>query len=159
MGEEDKNSTVVKKNPEYTYFEDVYPVFLNSIDSYDLAKLDDDELSETLQGYLMAGVLVFDTYIDKDFTDVNEDEKHFNFKLSRPEINILAKAMKLEWVRMNEHSEELIRKAYGDRDFSATQGYRYLDELQIMETQLNKEIRTEINELEYSNGELYGDMA
>ena len=107
----------------------------------------------------MAGVLVFDTYIDKDFTDVNEDEKHFNFKLSRLEINILAKAMKLEWVRMNKHSEELIRKAYGDRDFSATQGYRYLDELQIMETQLNKEIRAEINELEYANGELYGDMA
>lgn len=157
MGQENEASTV-DRNPNVTYFDEVYHVFLNSIDSYDLAKLDDDELSDTLQNYLMSGLLVFDTYIAKDFTDYNEQEQHFNFKLTRQEINILAKAMKLEWVRMNKHSEELIRKAYGDRDFSATQGYRYLDELQIMDTQLSKEIKTGINELEYANGDLYGDM-
>ncbi|PWT37672.1 hypothetical protein [Limosilactobacillus reuteri] len=158
MGEKIENSTE-NRNPKYTYFKDIYPLFLNSIDSYDLSRLDDNELSETLKGYLMAGVLVFDTYIDKDFSDINEKEECFNFKLTRQEMNILAKAMKLEWVRMNKHSEELIRKAYGDRDFNVTQGYRYLDELQIMETQLTKEIRTEVNELEYANADLYGDMA
>ena len=41
-----------------TQFDEVYEVFLASIDSYDLAKLDDDELSDTLKSYLLSGVEV-----------------------------------------------------------------------------------------------------
>ncbi|MCC4466847.1 hypothetical protein [Limosilactobacillus reuteri] len=142
-----------------TQFDEVYEVFLASIDSYDLAKLDDDELSDTLKSYLLSGVEVFDTYIDKEFTDYDTQNSCFNFKLNRREINILAKAMKLEWVRLKKHSQELMEKAYGDRDYSAIQGYRYLEELQLMEVQLSKEIKNEINTIEYANSDLYGDMA
>ena len=120
--------------------------------------MDDDELSEVLYGYLDAGRVVFSTYITKDFYDDNVEEQRFNIKLSRVEINLLAKAMKLEWIREHRNSEELMRKAIGDRDYSATQGYQYLESLGKMESQLSREIESTINKIEYSDSDRYGDM-
>lgn len=156
MDEEKTNMGV--KNPNYTYFEEVYKAFLNTVDSYDFSAMDDDELSEVLYGYLDAGRVVFSTYITKDFYDDNVEEQRFNIKLSRVEINLLAKAMKLEWIREHRNSEELMRKAIGDRDYSATQGYQYLESLGKMESQLSREIESTINKIEYSDSDRYGDM-
>lgn len=78
--------------------------------------------------------------------------------MKRYEIALLAKAMKLEWVREQKHSEELMRKAIGDRDYTSDKGYQYLDRLQAMEKQLSREIMTTINRIEYADRDLYGDM-
>lgn len=37
-------------DPKYTYYEEVYKAFLNTVDSYDLPRLDDDELADVLYG-------------------------------------------------------------------------------------------------------------
>ena len=105
-----------------------------------------------------AGRIALATYISADFFDDEIEKKRFNFKLKRYEIILLAKAMKLEWVREQKHSQELMRKSIGDRDYASTQGYQYLDRLQSMEKQLSNEIRTTVNRIEYANQELYGDM-
>ena len=39
-------------DPKYTYYEEVYKVFLNTVDSYDFAQMDDDELESVLYGYM-----------------------------------------------------------------------------------------------------------
>ena len=145
-------------DPKYTYYEEVNKVFLNTVDSYDFAQIDDDELESVLYGYMDSGRLLFSTYIAKDFMDDDPENKRFNFKMTRVEIALLAQAMKLEWVREHLNSEELMRKAIGDRDFNTVQGYQYLDRLQTMEKQLSREITAQINRLEYSNPELYGEM-
>lgn len=156
----DENSTdVTVETPDYTTFEEVYRVFLGTIDSYYLSQMEDDELKENLFGYLDNALLNFSTYISKDFSDLNEEEGHFNVKLTRLEISLLAKGMKLEWVRRSKHSEELMQKAIGDRDYQAVQGYQYLDRLRDVDRDLEKEIRTLINRIEYSDSSLYGDMA
>lgn len=146
------------KDPNYTYYEEVYKAFLNSVDSYDLYQMDNDELEERLYGYMDAGRVALETYISADFFDDDIEAKRFNFKMKRYEIILLAKSMKLEWVREQKHSQELMRKSIGDRDYSSTQGYQYLDRLQAMEKQLSNEIRTTVNRIEYANQELYGDM-
>lgn len=146
------------KDPNYTYYEEVYKAFLNSVDSYDLYQMDNDELEERLYGYMDAGRVALETYISADFFDDDLEAKRFNFKMKRYEIILLAKSMKLEWVREQKHSQELMRKSIGDRDYSSTQGYQYLDRLQAMEKQLSNEIRTTVNRIEYANQELYGDM-
>lgn len=147
-----------KQDPAYTYYDEIYKVFLNSIDSYELAQMDDIELEERLYGYLDSGRLMFATYIAHDLYDDSPEEGRFNFKLKGFEISLLAKAMKLEWVRELEHSEDLMRKAIGDRDYSAVQGYQYLDRLQAMDKRLTNEITSEINSIEYSDSDLYGEM-
>ncbi|KRL91688.1 hypothetical protein [Limosilactobacillus ingluviei] len=157
MADETVNEEVIN-DPDYTYFEEVYRVFLGTIESYYFSKMDDEELSETLFGYLNNGISVFSTYISKDFTDLDQEKGRFNFKLSRIEITILARAMKLEWVRSHKYSQELMEKAIGDRDYAAVQGYQYLDRLSAMDKSLQREIKTLINELEYADEELYGDM-
>lgn len=146
------------KDPNYTYYEEVYKAFLNSVDSYDLYQMDNDELEERLYGYMDAGRVALETYISADFFDDDIEAKRFNFKMKRYEIILLAKSMKLEWIREQKHSQELMRKSIGDRDYSSTQGYQYLDRLQSMEKQLSNEIRTTVNRIEYANQELYGDM-
>lgn len=146
------------KDPNYTYYEEVYKAFLNSVDSYDLYQMDNEELEERLYGYMDAGRVALETYISADFFDDDIEAKRFNFKMKRYEIILLAKSMKLEWVREQKHSQELMRKSIGDRDYSSTQGYQYLDRLQAMEKQLSNEIRTTVNRIEYANQELYGDM-
>lgn len=146
------------KDPNYTYYEEVYKAFLNSVDSYDLYQMDNDELEERLYGYMDAGRVALETYISADFFDDDLEAKRFNFKMKRYEIILLAKSMKLEWIREQKHSQELMRKSIGDRDYSSTQGYQYIDRLQAMEKQLSNEIRTTVNRIEYANQELYGDM-
>lgn len=140
-----------------TKFEEVYKAFLDSIDSYDFAKVDDDELEDVLWGYLDHARIQFLTYY-KDLNDVDVDKKQFNIHLNPAEIAILAKGMKLEWVSQTKHSEDLMKKAIGDRDYTAIQGYRYLEDLSAMEKQLQKEIKTWINTYEYSMSDLYEDM-
>lgn len=154
----DDENKIIENDPDHTYYEEVYEAFLNSVDSYELAQMDDDELKERLYGYLDAGRVVFETYISKDFYDDDPQKERFNFKMKRFEIALLAKAMKLEWVREQKHSEELMRKAIGDRDYTSDKGYQYLDRLQAMEKQLSREISLTINRIEYAHSDLYGDM-
>lgn len=154
----DNENKIIENDPDHTYYEEVYKAFLNSVDSYELAQMDDDELKERLYGYLDAGRVVFEPYISEDFYDDDPQKQRFNFKMKRFEITLLAKAMKLEWVREQKHSEELMRKAIGDRDYTSDKGYQYLDRLQAMEKQLSREISSTINRIEYANDDLYGDM-
>lgn len=146
------------KDPSYTYYEEVYKVFLNSVDSYELYQMDNDELEARLYGYMDAGRIALQSYISVDFYDDDANNKRFNFRMQRYEITLLAKSMKLEWVREQKSSEDLMRKSIGDRDYTSTQGYQYLDRLQAMEKQLANEIKTTINRIEYANQDLYGDM-
>ena len=147
------------KDPSYTYFEEVYFLFLSEVDSYEFAKMENDELENVLHDYLMQSMLIFSNYVAKDFSDFNDEEKHFNFKMTIFEKNILAKSMKLHWIEIHKSSEELMRKAIGDRDYTAVQGYKYLDSLLDIEKNLRKELHNDINRLEYGNVDLYGDMS
>lgn len=144
---------------EKTKFEEVYRAFLASIDSFQLAKMDDEELEETLWEWLDAARVMFVNYSSIDFYDVDMENKCFNSKLSHAEMTLLAKSMKLEWVRMKKHSEDVMNKSLGDRDYTAVQGYNYLKQYAVMETQLINEINKMINKIEYANKTLYGDMA
>lgn len=159
MGMDDtQTDQAVVRDPNYTYFDDVYKVFLGMVDSYEFSQLGDEILADVLYGYLDRGRAVFATYISRDFYDDDFENKRFNFKLTAYERTILAKAMNLEWIREHKNTEELMQKAIGDRDYSATQGYQYLDKLQSVEAKLAKEIKQDIIRIEYANVELYGGM-
>lgn len=157
-----ENETVVEEEKPHTSFEEVYKLFLNSIDSYELAAIaqnGDDELEEVLQGFLSNALGRFVNYIAKDLLDVDYEKGQFNVELTRYEEIMIAKAMKLEWVLNKKYSEELMVKAIGDRDYAAVQGYKYLEQLQSMEKQLVKEIDIMIQRVEFGNPEVLGEMA
>lgn len=66
MNDDEKKDQLIENDPDHTYYEEVYKAFLNSVDSYELAQMDDEELKERLYGYLDAGRVVFETYISED---------------------------------------------------------------------------------------------
>ncbi|KRL07923.1 hypothetical protein [Liquorilactobacillus hordei] len=140
-----------------TKFDVIYKAFLNSVDSYEFNAIDDEELEETLWGYLDSGRVLFVTY-SKDLYDVDLENKQFNVNLNGFEISMLAKAMKLEWISRTKNSEEMMKKSIGDRDYQAVQGYNYIAQLSKVERQLRTEIQEGLVDYEYSQAALYGEM-
>lgn len=141
-----------------TKFEDVYSLFLQSIDDYELAQVEQDELEEVLSmyllncfGHLQEGV--------RDLSDIDIDSKEFNYEASHVEKLVIAKAMKLEWISTKKSSQELMEKAIGDRDYKAVQGTEYLKELTRVEKALRDEISRTLLNYSYSTEDFFGGLA
>ena len=140
-----------------TSFDDIYSLFLATIDDYDMASIDDDELEYVLSSYLLNSL----GHLQNGITNISEidiDKKVFNVDLSYVERLAIAKAMKLEWVSTKKHSQELMAKAIGDRDYKAIQGTEYLKELTRVEKELRKEIDRILIDYSYSNEDFYGGL-
>ncbi|HFI0463185.1 TPA: hypothetical protein ACGO1T_000529 [Streptococcus suis] len=139
-----------------TAFREIYPLFLAQIDDYELASLNSEEEANLyVEKYLLNGLpSVQDAF--NDITNIDLENKCFSYKLSFVEMALIAKAMKLEWVREKRYSLDLMRKSIGDRDFKAVQGTDYLKQLGIMEKELRYELRDEIIKHSYSKPEYWG---
>lgn len=140
-----------------TKFQEVYGYFLSQIDDLDLQKLSRETFDEVLKKYMLNGLLHVQE-ANTDFMDVDVENEQFNNDLQFAEMLLVAKAMKLSWASEKRYSEELMRKAIGDRDYKAVQGTDYLKELGDMESQLRKEIREDVMRHAYSNRENWGEL-
>ena len=140
-----------------TTFKEIYSLFLSQVDDYDFSMIGQDELDYIMEGYLLSALLTVQE-VWTDMFDVDTTSKNFNIKLSLAEKLLLAKAMKLEWVREKKYSEELMRKDIGDRDYKAVQGTSYLEKLTMVEIELKKEIRNELMKYSYSSREKFGGL-
>lgn len=147
-----------ERNPNYTYFDEIYKMFLSMVDDYTFDGVDDEVLDKILLDYFDGARQMFINFLPCDMYDVDMDDKHFNFKMVRYDMTLLAKAMKLEWVRSKEYSEELMTKSIGDRDYNAIQGYPLLKELRNTDKQLTKEINIMRQRREYGQADLLGEM-
>lgn len=135
-----------------TKFSDIYPIFLSQIDDYEIYHLDQEEVEIHIEKYLINGLLTIHRHIKKAL-DINEREKSFNHELALIEKLLIAKSMKLEWIREKKNNLELMRKSVGDRDFKAIQGTDILKELSKVESDLRKEIEQEMVDYSYSENE------
>ena len=131
-----------------TKFSEVFSLFLGSIDDGELATISAEEMDYVLIRYL---VNCIPSLIEADFNadEIDFEKQEFGTKLGFEERSLVAKAMKLEWVREKRYSSDLMQKAIGDRDFTAVQGDKYLKELGAVEKELQKEIRDYIIRLSF----------
>lgn len=138
-----------------TKFSEIYALFLSQIDDYELAQADEEDVNFVLRGYLNTGfVHIYDIFSDMDML---EDE--FNQKLSMAEKLICAYAMKVAWQSEKLNSEELMRKAIGDRDYNAVQGNGYLKELRALNDSLRNELRQLKYDYTYNSKDSFGELA
>lgn len=140
-----------------TSFNEIYPLFLSQIDDYDFGMISQEEMEGAMERYLIASLLTVQETLT-DVYDIDLTNKQFNVDLEFPEKLLIAKAMKLEWVRGKKYSEELMRKDIGDRDYKAVQGTEYLETLTMVEKELKKEIRNELMKNAYSSAEKFGGL-
>ena len=140
-----------------TKFSEIYPLFLSSIDDYTLAELEDDELEELLEGYLMNGLVHLSESIS-DLEDYDIEAKRFNADLYHTEKVAIAKAMKLEWLNERIYAEDLMRRAIGDRDYKAVQGTDYIRRLGAQARTLRDEIERDLINHSYRRKEFIGGL-
>lgn len=140
-----------------TKFEEVYKLFLSSVDDYELAEISEDELNEILKGHLLNGIVHLQTSM-MEVADFDEENSVFNVELDHVEKVILGKAMKLEWLVEKLNSADLMRKSIGDRDYKAVQGTDYLRQLGVMEMRARREIDRLIIDYSYTNKEEMGGL-
>lgn len=155
--EESLNEEVVPETEQekVTTFQEIYPLFLGQIDDYEIASLSsEEEASLYVEKYLLNGLPSLQNAFN-DITEINLEKKCFGYELSYVEKALVAKAMKLEWVREKRYSLDLMRKSIGDRDFKAVQGTDYLKQLGIMEQNLRYELRDEIIRHSYSKDDYW----
>ncbi|MBS4462304.1 hypothetical protein JXA27_06995 [Aerococcaceae bacterium zg-B36] len=140
-----------------TKFQEIYPLFLSQIDDYEMSQLEDNELEVLIKPYLLVAIITCQRTIS-DIDEVNEEEEYFEKDLTLQEKILLAKAMKLEWIREKKFNLELMRKSLGDRDYKAIQGTDYLKELTNVEATLRKEVTQELIEYTYSKNDFWNDL-
>lgn len=140
-----------------TKFSDIYELFLGQIDDYTIVELDDEEVEILIEKYLINGLITVYSQLS-DTLDIDHAKKEFTSDLPLFIKILLAKSMKLEWVREKKYSEELMRKSIGDRDYKAVQGTDYLKQLTSVESELRKEIKRDLIDYSYGNTSLYGEL-
>ncbi len=140
-----------------TKFSDIYELFLGQIDDYTIVELDDAEVEILIEKYLINGLITVYSQL-ADTLDIDHAKKEFTSDLPLFIKILLAKSMKLEWVREKKYSEELMRKSIGDRDYKAVQGTDYLKQLTSVESELRKEIKRDLIDYSYGNTSLYGGL-
>ena len=126
-----------------TSFTNIYRKFLKMIDDYDLAKINDEELSEVLFGYLDEARSLYFPQCKKNLDDIIEADGLGEFvdELDSTEQHILALGMKKAWLGSKLNNADLMRKDIGDRDYKAVQGDGYLRALSNLEKEYDEYIR------------------
>lgn len=123
-----------------TKFSEVFSLFLTQVDDGELSIVDADEMDYVLEKYLANSIPELEESM-LDLESVSFENKDFGVTFSHNEKSIIAKSMKLEWLRTKLNSAELMVKSIGDRDFNSVQGFNYLREIGEIERDLKKDIR------------------
>ena len=140
-----------------TKFSDMYSLFLSQITDYEMGGLGREELELVASNYLIRALINIQE-IETDIMDIDEEKQVFNNDLTLPEKLIIAKSMKLEWVRDRIFQEDLMRQNIGDRDYRAVQGTAYLDSLRVLANQLSEEVRRDLLRNDWGKASSYNRM-
>lgn len=140
-----------------TTFEDIYKIFLPTVDDDEYSEIEQEELDIVLKNFLLNGVVQLQSSII-DFPKFDADLEIFTTPLNHMQKVALGKSMKLEWLSEKIYSANLMRKSIGDRDYKAVQGTDYLRQMGVLETRLRKEIDRLIIDHSYTDSEQVGGL-
>lgn len=134
-------------------------MFVSSIDSYELANLEEDGFYEYLEQLLMNGISsCMQISSNRKLEEYDLEEKVFTEDLKHTEKVALSKGMKLAWISDKLYNEDLMRKDLGDRDYKAVQGTDYIRRLSDLDTKLRKEIEQLLIDYSYTLEESAGGL-
>lgn len=139
-----------------TPFSDVYARFVPKLRDYDFINLQQTDLEEIFEGYLISAIVRFSNYC-KNASDIDRTIKQFNIDLTLMEIEILSFYMCLEYLLPQVLRIENLKQTMSTNDYKKTSQAQHLKELK----DLRKDIEAEANHLillySYGNGNL-GDL-
>jgi hypothetical protein len=142
-----------------TPFEKVFDSFLSKIDDNLYSNLEFD-VEADLTKLLNSAIVQFD-FPKVDIFDKDDDLRQFNVDLSIHEIEILSNLMKLEWIKRQMNSVNLLKQMIGDKDFRLTSQANHLKVLIDLKMETEKEINSLMTKYSYTNNRqsLYGGLS
>lgn len=139
---------------KYTKFENVYSKFLSSIDDYEFSNFPADDFEFQLEQLLSGAIgLELSGQLQKRIGDLDFDKKEFKVALTNQEEWIIAKAMAYRWLESKITTEDLMRTAVSDRDYTETSPANQLRALRAIKLELEFDIhKYDVEYSYYHNG-------
>lgn len=144
-----------------TPFTEIYNRFLRDLEDPDMALIGREEAYEVCLGYLESAIALQFPQCVKDLTKYtlyNDGSGcgEFEADLELDEQEILAMAMRLNWLSGKIYNADLMERETGDRDFKSTSGVPILKQLSLMEEKLENRIHKYAVKYTYKNFSLEG---
>lgn len=127
-----------------TSYDDIRDRFLAKIVDYDFLELDEDEISQMFDQYLMNAIPKF-RYCRKNLGDRDSNSRVFNETLSDVEQDILSSLCVLEWVGMQVENKTNFQKYLTTKDFYIHSPANQLKEMRTVRENLYYRVNTQIN--------------
>lgn len=136
-----------------TPFSIIYDKFIFKITSYKILNLPDEDKNFILRNYLDSACAEYQTELKVDITDVDENNQCFNNTLNPIEIDILAEAMIVEWLKPIIYDDELLQNKLNTRDFTEYSTANLSSQIHTIYNTTKKNIRLRVNEytFKYTN--------
>lgn len=132
-----------------TPFNEVYPLFLSQVTSYELANMDDIALEENLQVWLL-GAIGFFSNCKNDLSDFDLLAQQFNSDLNHIEKQILAMYMLTAYLNTQIVDEKLIKDSLNSKDYRTYATSNKLKSLLDVKSQINSEVNTLMSRYSYN---------
>lgn len=137
-----------------TPYEKIYERFLNSVNDFNLAELDDHTLNEMLKDWLNKAVVR--TRTSSNLIRDNESEV-FNSDLSDLDIELLALGMKLAWLDQTLGSTELTLQFVGGKEEKWFSQSAHISELRALREDTKLEMQKLHSYNTYTNNSYFND--
>lgn len=132
-----------------TPFSTVYDKFIFKITSYKILNLPEDDREFILYNYLNSACAEYQTELKSNITDVDLENQCFNDDLTSIEIDILAEAMVVEWLKPIIYDDELLQNKLNTRDFTEYSTANLSQQIHEIYNQARKNVRLRVNEYTY----------
>ena len=133
-----------------TQYSDIYKYFLAKISDHKLNQLEDNDLEEILEIYLIASIPKF-KYCTKNLNDRDDVLKKFNFELTLEEQQIISLIMIIQWLSPQIYSQELLKEKFKTREFNFFSSSQLLKEMQTLKLNSLKELNEMMTLYYYTN--------
>lgn len=136
-----------------TSFEDVYDVFRNKINDFDIANMDDSSQAEVLYGFMQSSIARF-VPLCKKLENIDTVNKTFTVDLTFTEIDILAEWMVSYWALPYLNNQENLRNVMNTADYNLYSPANLLDKIENRYSKAYKRAKSLMNEYSLRNSDI-----
>ena len=139
-----------------TPYETIYNRALNKIEDPQLAQLPEEDLEETLHGYLLSAIAKH-RKCEHDLSDRDEELKQFNSDLSDLEIEILSILMLREYISQRLHSVVNVLQVFSGKESKYYSQAAHIAELRELDERLKLEAQQLSRDYTYTDNDYFND--
>ena len=137
-----------------TTFETIYNTALRKLEDFDLANMPEQDLEDTLHGYLISAIAQF-RKCKNDLKDRDEEAKQFNVDLEDEEIEILGIMVARQSLQPYVNSSLLAKQIVGGKEENWYSQASHLSQLQARDASLKIEAQKLSRDYTYANNNYF----